>query len=291
MTNACIRPIGLKENNAIVPCGKCPYCYKRKISEWSFRLMQESRISTSSYFITLTYSTRHIPITDRGYMGLVKKDMQLFMKRLRKLNASKLRYFAVGEYGSKRKRPHYHVLLFNAELKTISEAWRKQISKKWNRKKKRWDYQFSDIGNIKVGTVTGASVGYCLKYMHKLCKIPLHRNDDRIPQFTLMSKGLGRCYVTGNMKRWHHNDMENRMYCNLPDGKKIGMPRYYKNLIYDETQIQIIKRAIERKNIEAQKEFFNQTFKKRSKASHDELEATKFILKNHRYQTLKNDQL
>lgn len=33
---------------------------------------------------------------------------------------------------------------------------------------------------------------------------------------------------------WHLADAENRMYCNLTDGKKISMPRYYKQKIYDD---------------------------------------------------------
>lgn len=36
------------------------------------------------------------------------------------------------------------------------------------------------------------------------------------------------------MIAWHKNDLNNRMYCNIPDGKKISMPRYYKNKIYEE---------------------------------------------------------
>lgn len=36
------------------------------------------------------------------------------------------------------------------------------------------------------------------------------------------------------MKRWHHADLDNRMFCNLEDGKKIAMPRYYKDRIYTE---------------------------------------------------------
>jgi len=37
------------------------------------------------------------------------------------------------------------------------------------------------------------------------------------------------------MKKWHKSDLENRMYVNLEDGKKIAMPRYYKDKIYTKT--------------------------------------------------------
>lgn len=38
------------------------------------------------------------------------------------------------------------------------------------------------------------------------------------------------------MIRWHAADFKNRMYCNLKDGKKIAMPRYYKEKVFDEYQ-------------------------------------------------------
>lgn len=38
------------------------------------------------------------------------------------------------------------------------------------------------------------------------------------------------------MIQWHKNDMLNRMYINVGDGKKAAMPRYYKNKIYSDAQ-------------------------------------------------------
>lgn len=38
------------------------------------------------------------------------------------------------------------------------------------------------------------------------------------------------------MVKWHKADLDSRMYCNLKDGKKITMPRYYKNKIYTEQE-------------------------------------------------------
>lgn len=65
------------------------------------------------YFLTLTYNNEHLP-----KCGIFKEEIQLFLKRLRikldRLNIShNLRYVAVGEYGSKSKRPHYHMILWN----------------------------------------------------------------------------------------------------------------------------------------------------------------------------------
>jgi len=213
----CMTPfeIQVETNRHTVPCGKCPNCYKRRISHWSFRLMEEDKVSASSLFITLTYDTDNVPINTEGWMTLELTDLQKYFKRLRKNNPLKLRYFAVGEYGSKTERPHYHIILFNADEKTINKSWNK--------------------GEIHIGKVSEASVGYTLKYMAKLGKIPKHAKDTRKKEFQIMSKGLGKSYIK-KLLSWHHSDIEERMYCNLKDGKKISMPRYYKDKIYNTEQ-------------------------------------------------------
>lgn len=178
--------------------------------------MQEEKRSTSAWFITLTYDTKYVPITKHGFLSVNKKDCQLFFKRLRKAHDDdvKIKYFLAAEYGSKTFRPHYHIILFNADVKKIDPAWQQ--------------------GQVHYGQVSGASIGYTLKYMSKPQRIPMHRNDDREPEFRLMSKGLGANYLTEQMVDWHKADLDNRMYCNLIDGKKISMPRYYKDKIYNE---------------------------------------------------------
>lgn len=231
----CITPFYKRQDDKYtpLPCGKCPECLSRRTSGWSFRLMQEDKISYNAYFITLTYDAKHVPISPNGFLQLQKRDLQLFFKRLRKSHSSlykklklsdssqrRLKYYAVGEYGTHRKRPHYHIILFNCFAELIHEAWKLPETKQ-------------PIGEIYYGTVTEASVGYTLKYMCKPPSIKKHSRDDRQREFSLMSKKLGVSYLTENMIRWHKRDLENRMYCNLTDGKKIAMPRYYKDKIYN----------------------------------------------------------
>ena len=75
------------------------------------RCMLELEYHKSSYFVTLTYDDAHVPIhyysdPETGEalpsMSLVKRDFQLFMKRLRKKFGEGIRFFAAGEYGSRR---------------------------------------------------------------------------------------------------------------------------------------------------------------------------------------------
>lgn len=203
--------------------------------------MQEDKRSDSSLFITLTYDTKHVPITRNGFLQLSKRDVQLFFKRLRKAhglakgtNAGSIRYYCVGEYGGRTMRPHYHVIIFNAKLELIQPAWQ--------------------LGSVHYGEVNGASVGYTLKYMTKAPKIPMHRNDDRQPEFSLMSKRLGDNYLTPKMIQWHKDSLNERVYLNLEDGKKIAMPRYYRNKIYTPAELSeamgFIRGEMEKKSLE-----------------------------------------
>lgn len=210
----CLAPFRKKETQIDFPCGKCYECLARRVSGWSFRLMQEYKRCESAYFVTLTYENENLTKTLNNYKTIIKRDLQLYFKRLRKLhpNYTKIKYYACGEYGTNTKRPHYHIILFNANPHYIAEAWQ--------------------LGQIHIGEVNEASVGYTLKYMSKKSQIPVHQNDDRQKEFSLMSKRLGANYLTPEMVKWHESDLLNRMYLPLQDGKKIAMPRYFKEKIY-----------------------------------------------------------
>lgn len=254
MGSRCQKPIMIRNKSVTrgsiqAPCGKCENCLKRRVSNWSFRLLQEDKVSDSSYFLTLTYGSEFcpVPVTKNGFMDLSKHHLQLFFKRLRKAHGSdgdigkSLKYYAVGEYGGKRQRPHYHIILFNARLELLigakyADAVKSGILELDGKRQFECEY-WSDAkldayrGGITIGKVSGASVGYTMKYVSKPSKVPMHRNDDRTPEFSLMSKGLGESYLTGAMVTWHKNAMAERQYCVLEDGKKVSMPRYYKNKI------------------------------------------------------------
>lgn len=234
---ACLTPFYKRSETGewlTLPCSKCPNCLKRRTSAWSFRLIKEGEKSFSALFVTLTYDTRYVPLTKNGYMTLDKKDCQKFMKRLRKLSMEKIKYYLAGEYGTKTMRPHYHAIIFNADREMVERAWALDNKK---------------IGDIFIGDVNGASIGYTLKYMSKEKQIPVHKNDDRLKEFSLMSKGLGKNYLTKNMLEWHHNDLLNRCFVPLKDNKKIAMPRYYKDKIYTHIEKGLIADYMKDKSI------------------------------------------
>lgn len=230
---SCIAPIYLKQHGVDVPCGKCLECRKRRASGWSFRLRKEEERSSSSLFITLTYNNETIQknITPNGFLTLKKRDLQLFFKRLRKSHPKhcKLKYYAVGEYGGKFRRPHYHIILFNADEELIADAW--------------------GMGNVHFGQVSAASVGYTLKYVSKKGEVPRHKRDDRLPEFQLMSKKMGDNYLTQAVRKYHKKDLFNR-FCIEDEGKKLAMPRYYKDKIYNTHEKLKISAHFEKKHNE-----------------------------------------
>jgi len=247
MSTKCITPFHVKDkftgDYIPVPCSKCPPCKKRRTSGWSFRLVKEGERSLSALFVTLTYNTEKVPITKNGFMNLDKADVQKFMKRLRKLSNQKLKYYVCGEYGTKRMRPHYHLIIFNADKEKVELAW---------------TLDRRPLGQIYIGDVNEASIGYTLKYMTKKGKIPIHQNDDRQKEFSLMSKGIGSNYLTEKMLKWHKNNIEERMYCNIKGNKKIAMPRYYKDKIYTDFEKIRISNHIKEKSEEEENKLINQ---------------------------------
>lgn len=102
-----------------IPCGKCAECRAKKRSDWSNRILMESSMHEKCSFVTLTYAPDFLPRNEINKPTLVKKHLQLFLKRLRKELSKKdilIRYYAVGEYGKKKGRPHYHLVIFGYDF-------------------------------------------------------------------------------------------------------------------------------------------------------------------------------
>lgn len=207
-------------------CGRCALCTRKRSQMWGFRLQQEERVSTSSWFVTLTYRTGDLEVTPSGRLTVRKSELQNFMKRLRRSHEVKvngkwvlppgqktLKYYAVGEYGGKFKRPHYHLILFNALEDKVCASW--------------------DKGRVHFDPVNPASIGYVTGYVQKAFIRRLN-NDDREPEFSLMSKGLGISFLSPQMINWFRAS-DDRFY--LPyEGRKLPMPRYYRNKVWDEKE-------------------------------------------------------
>lgn len=134
--------------------------------------MLEAQKHEHSLFVTLTYNKEHYPIDG----SVDPRELQLYLKRLRELvKPTKIRFFAVGEYGDKKGRAHYHLALFGLpECMEVSSAWGK--------------------GNVHVGSLTVDSAAYIVSYV---CKSMTRKEDKRLdgrhPEFARMSlkPGIG----------------------------------------------------------------------------------------------------
>ena len=129
----CTKPITLLKNvdrkkfpdGLEVPCGKCLQCRIAKRKEWAMRCLHEMDNWDNALFITLTYNDKSLPENST----LQKKEFQNFLKRVRiQLGERKIKYFACGEYGEEKERPHYHAIIFGMSLneddkEVIRKAW------------------------------------------------------------------------------------------------------------------------------------------------------------------------
>lgn len=219
------------KDRVTVPCGKCMGCLSNLRNDWSFRLKQELKKSISSCFITLTYDDEHLVIK-----SLVKRDIQLFLKRLRQAivkgnhrvtdvekvakeagKVHKLRYLIVGEYGPVTNRPHYHGVMFN-----IPVSLKNELDRIWG------------LGFVHQGSVTDASIHYTTEYMINKGAAA----DEGIePQFMLMSRkpGIGFNYLE-DTELWHKRNKH--FYVVNAGGFKQRMPRYYESKVFEKMEIE-----------------------------------------------------
>lgn len=207
----------------LIPCGQCIGCRLERSRQWALRCVHEAKDHDKNCFITLTYDPKFLPKTGT----LVKKDLQLFMKRLRKKYGEKIRFFACGEYGDKGERPHYHACIFNHDFedKTLWSVRGEVNLYKSEELQKLWPFGFSTVGEV-----TFESAAYVARYCTK--KITGEAAEEhykgKIPEFVNMSRrpGIGRIHYDRYYKDIYSIDGVVR------NGLKLRPPKYYDKL-YD----------------------------------------------------------
>lgn len=237
----CLKPQTVKDVANPVPCGWCYACFTNRRNAWSFRLKQELKGAKSAQFITLTYNSKNLPITMIGgkyKMTLYKPDPINFMKRFRKLHPPKtIKYYAVGEYGSEGDRPHYHYIMYNAELEPL-----KNIEKIWGK------------GQVHIGEVNDKTIHYVTGYLINRKYIP--KNDIQ-REFALISKGLGKRYVE-KTKQYHKNGQIG--YIRTEVGKQ-ALPRYYSEKIFTTEEKRIQSEQMAEISLQKRREAYSKLLK------------------------------
>lgn len=217
-------------------------------------------------FLTLTYNDQSLPTDD----GLLKSDLQKFIKRLRKkLQPQKIRYFACGEYGGDPEdqwylgRPHYHLALFGYDFPdktpwTMREGNQTYLSTELS---SLWKKGFHEIGSL-----THESASYIARYVTKKIRgnkaYPHYQKPDILtgelrpvdPEFSTMSlkPGIGKDWYSK-----YTTDIFPHDYL-IVRGKRMTPPRYYLNLYEKEYPTEGMQ--IKQTRLEAQqKNAFNDT--------------------------------
>lgn len=180
------------------PCGKCPTCLQKRANEWSLRVSLESATHQHLAFVTLTYSPEKLPCDYK----LVPSHISDFMKRLRTYLGragftDKIRFYGVGEYGEKRGRPHYHLVIFGLPprwFRFIKDAWRGSIV----------DVQIPRS----VNAVASYVAGYVVKKLYTDAKVVMRQSlglgrdfIDKVQQFTQVLLINGKTRYIGRYLR------------------------------------------------------------------------------------------
>lgn len=237
-----------------IPCGQCIGCRIERARQWTVRCMHEKRMHDASAFLTLTYADANLPVGGT----LRKRDLQLFMKRLRKERPQGLRFFACGEYGEQTRRPHYHLLLFNTSFPDM---------RRWSGYGSQTLFASAELdglwknGAALIGEVTDASCAYVARYITKKITgdAAAAYYGKREPEFALMSRrpGIGLPYLLSFGRECYRHDN-----C-VVDGVEVPLPRYYDTKcpeLFPDVEIEEIKK---RRKLRALAKRDDNTFERR----------------------------
>jgi hypothetical protein len=223
-----------------VPCGNCLGCRSNQAFQWAIRMVHEAQYwadketgNPRAWFLTLTYDNEHLPGKWTGHAPgtLVPEHLSAFLRSLRDATGE-FSHYAVGEYGDKGLRPHYHAVCFGPEfldrrlipLRNGSSAWRSETLET------HWVH-----GHAEFSALTMGSAAYVAGYVRK--KVAAAENPDlylRVdpdtgelhelhPEFSSMSRrpAIGNRWIRENWRNVYAHDRV------VIDGYEVKPPRYY----------------------------------------------------------------
>lgn len=259
-----------------VPCGSCIECRLEHARQWAFRCVKEAQQHKFNMMATLTYSEDTVPrsfgIDKEGELvptvTLCKRDVQLFLKRLRKNTGQKFRYFYCGEYGEKRGRPHYHIIFFGLRLQDL-KFWKFSILE-WSKEKnqlftseimnKTWQK-----GIVALNEVSFESCAYVARYVTKKYKgsdsEEHYKRLGQVPEYICMSRrpGIGEAFFEENKEKFFNDE---KFFQKTRRGLiRVKGGRYFDKQIEkaDENVLKILKKLREKNLEEYETSIFNKT--------------------------------
>lgn len=202
------------EDGTVISCRKCWQCAERKIDDYVGRCIAESRTAKRTHYVTLTYGRDDNDNPDHVRAAvLTYSDVQKWFKTLRN-NGFPCRYLVAGEFGEKKGRTHWHLIIFwsdkHPEVKlrkkrTVQGLWEKGFS--------YWEQ------------TTPENMRYCCKYVQK----DQQGADNRQGHFVMSKKPpLGSVYLKQLAKKYVSKGMspQDLVYyfpeAKRKDGKRIA---------------------------------------------------------------------
>ena len=256
------------ENYIEIPCGKCIGCRLDYSRQWANRCMLEAKQYEHNAFITLTYEDASLTYNNGAdrktgevtkVPTLVPEELTKFMKDLRRYykyhyGEEGIRFYACGEYGSKSDRPHFHIIVFNLNIRdkeylftnnSHDKIYTSEIIRKiWGK------------GHVTIGDVTWNSAAYTARYVMKKIKGKDAKNYYEllgiVPEFTRMSRreGIARNYYENNKSKIY--ELDEIIIANKKGlAQKIKPCKYYDNL-YDIENHEFMKKLKEKRKTEAE---------------------------------------
>lgn len=172
----CYSPIKLPSGTS-VSCRQCRACRVNKKREVVGRMILENfGKPEAGSFVTLTYNDESLP-----GRNLRPKDLTDYIKRLRR-PLGNIRFLAVGEYGEKSLRPHFHIIFFNVP----------NTRPNFDLLEKKWNFKDDPTGFIHMGELNQATMdyvaGYTIKKMTNKKDRLLKNLNLKVPEFVRYSR-------------------------------------------------------------------------------------------------------
>lgn len=195
-----------------IPCGYCLNCRIDQRDMWTDRFeMELQQTGLRSAFVTFTYADCNLPPNSRMFgpeahlpvnASLCRKDFERFIDRLHyKVNllaannvlppkcSKDFKFIAVGEYGDKFGRPHYHMIVSGLDFHDckplFNACWKK--------------------GLVDSLPILNGGIRYVLDYLDKQCfgsEINSKYIENGLePPFHSRSVGIGRSYFLSDPVR------------------------------------------------------------------------------------------
>lgn len=207
-----------------IPCRTCECCRADITAQWKDRCKYEFGKYGVGAFVTFTYDDDHLYYADgfdraslnyehfHKFMDSVRHRIKKPTEKMKKClvrSVPDFKYLAVGEYGDRFERPHFHCLFFGLDFHECKDFLRGS-----------WKY-----GAIEVDPIKPGAFGYVIKYVQKQVfgqlRDELYYNKGVLPPRMFVSTGLGSGL-------YYENQDDFLKYGYIRDGqKRIVVPPYY----------------------------------------------------------------